>query len=65
MIKKPALTLIRGQRSPFADVPVANIDSYAMCEDGRTLLVLVELVNGRTMAFTFCPGQAITACAVA
>jgi hypothetical protein len=57
--------LIRGEGPQLDAVPVANIDGFGICEDDRTLLVTVELVDGRKLAVTFCPGQAITACVVA
>ena len=62
-------TSIRGegpQLGPQLDaVPVKSIDSFGLCEDNETLLVIVELVDGRTVALSFCPGQAITAGVVA
>ena len=45
-------------------VPVAEIESYDMAEDGETLFVWVALANGRTAAVSICPGRPITAAIV-
>ncbi len=35
-----------------------------MCEDGQTLMVMVELNDNRLACFQFCPGKLITAAVV-
>lgn len=44
---------------------VANVESFGLAEDGRTLVVTVELTDGRLAMFQFAPGQPITAHVVA
>ncbi len=44
---------------------VAHVESFGLCEDGRTLMVMVELADERMACFQFCPGELITAAVVA
>lgn len=40
--------------------PIARIHSYEICEDGRTLLITLELVDGRDVFLSCCPGEPLT-----
>lgn len=39
--------------------PVVQIHSHGLCEDGETLMILVDLQDGSTAAISVCPGSPI------
>lgn len=47
--------------SMLPEAAVETIHSYGMAEDGETLVVMVEMADGHTACFQFCPGGPITA----
>lgn len=40
---------------------VANVESFGIAEDRKTLVVMVELADHRLACFQFCPGLPVTA----
>jgi hypothetical protein len=48
-------------RSMLPDTAVESIHSYGYAEDGRTLMVMVELADHRLASFSFCPGEPVGA----
>ena len=63
MIVEILLLAVEGPQ--LEGVLVANVESFGLAEDGRTLAVTVELVDGRLAMFQFCPGRPVTAAVVA
>lgn len=43
---------------------VEGIYSHGMAEDGRTLCVMCDMVDGSTVMISVCPGRPIAACVV-
>lgn len=44
---------------------VLTVESFGIAEDGRTLIVMLELANGSLVCYQFCSGEPITAHVVA
>ena len=42
------------------ETPISRINSHQICEDGRTLLVTLELADGRDVFLSCCPGEPLT-----
>ncbi len=60
----PRLNLIHGEGPQLGAVPVKSIHSFDLCEDGKTVLVLARLVDGRIVAVNIEPNRPISACIV-
>ena len=61
---KPRLSLIEGHGQKVLTVPIARVERCGLCEDGKTWMALVTLLDGRIVGVTLCPGSPITACEV-
>lgn len=53
-----------GQRTLFAGVRVKRILNAETCEDGETVNIMADLVDGSVVSISLCPGAAITAAVV-
>ena len=52
------------EKRTLPDAAVESIHSYGMAEDGRTLCVMCDMVDGSTVMISVCPGRPIAACVV-
>jgi hypothetical protein len=51
--------------STLPDAAVACIHSNNIAEDGKTLVLMIDLADGTTAMISVCPGHPITCCVVA